>query len=147
MLESLNSTILGLPWASFNNHAMEAKQVTLFSYLKQNEDQGYWEGNLITCAHNFIQGKRENNTLLTYFWVWVFPAGILGAVQILNSIEESLEDVLLSVVSSDNNTVAPDSTNSSMVVVDMASLALPDWPPQKLCCWYKDYVCVGKTYS
>jgi hypothetical protein len=43
--------------------------------------------------------------------------------------------------------VAPDSTNSSMVVVDMASLALPDWPPQKLCCWYKDYVCVGKTYS
>jgi hypothetical protein len=64
--------------------------------------------------------------LLTYFWVWVFPAGILGAVQILNSIEESLEDVLLSVVSSDNNTVAPDSTNSSMVVVDMASLALPD---------------------
>ncbi len=47
-------------------------------------------------------------------------------MQILNSIEESLEDVLLSVVSSDNNTVAPDSTNSSMVVVDMASLALPD---------------------
>jgi hypothetical protein len=39
--ESLNSTILALPWASFNNHVMEAKQVTLFSYLKQTEDHGY----------------------------------------------------------------------------------------------------------
>jgi hypothetical protein len=41
LLESLNSTTLALPWASFNNHVMESKQVTLFSYLKQNEDQGY----------------------------------------------------------------------------------------------------------
>jgi len=46
-------------------------------------------------------------------------------VQILNSIEESLEDVLSSVVSSDNDTMVQDSTNSSMVVVEMASLALP----------------------
>ncbi len=53
-----------------------------------------------------------------------FPAGIPGAVQILNSVEGSLEDVLSS-VSSDNNAEVPDSTNSTMVVVDMASLALP----------------------
>ncbi len=46
-------------------------------------------------------------------------------VQILNSIEELLENVLTSVVSSDNNTLVPDSTNSSMVIVEMASLALP----------------------
>ncbi len=46
-------------------------------------------------------------------------------MQILNSIEESLEDVLSSVVSSDNDTMVQDSTNSSMVVVEMASLALP----------------------
>ncbi|CAM6022688.1 unnamed protein product [Sphagnum balticum] len=51
--------------------------------------------------------------------------GIPGAVQSLNSIEGSLEDVLTSVVSSDNNTVVPDSTNSNMVVIEMASLALP----------------------
>ncbi len=46
-------------------------------------------------------------------------------MQILNSIEKSLEDVLTSVVSSDNNAMVPDSTNSSMVVVETASLALP----------------------
>jgi hypothetical protein len=40
-----------------------------------------------------------------------------------------------------------DSTNSSMVVVEMASPALRAWPPQKLCCWYKDYVYVWKTFS
>ncbi|CAM6022687.1 unnamed protein product [Sphagnum balticum] len=51
--------------------------------------------------------------------------GIPGAVQFLNSIEGSLEDVLTSVVSSDNNTVVPDSTNSNMVVIEMPSLALP----------------------
>ncbi|KAH8932558.1 hypothetical protein BDL97_19G080000 [Sphagnum fallax] len=51
--------------------------------------------------------------------------GIPGAVQILNSIEASLEDVLTSVVSSDNNTMVPDSTNSNMVVIEMPSLALP----------------------
>ncbi|CAK9854914.1 unnamed protein product [Sphagnum jensenii] len=50
--------------------------------------------------------------------------GIPEAVQILNSIEGSLEDVLTSVVSSDNNTVVPDSTNSNMVVIEMPSLAL-----------------------
>jgi hypothetical protein len=61
--------------------------------------------------------------LLTYFWVWVFSAGISGAVQILNSIEESLENVPTSVVSSDNDTVVPDSTN--MVVIEMASPPLP----------------------
>jgi hypothetical protein len=52
--------------------------------------------------------------------------GIPGAVQILNSIEGSLEDVLTSVVSSDNNTIVPaDSTNSNMVVIEITSLALP----------------------
>ncbi|CAK9275279.1 unnamed protein product [Sphagnum jensenii] len=51
--------------------------------------------------------------------------GIPGAVQSLNSIEGSLEDVLTSVVSSDNNTVVPDSTNSNMVLIEMPSLALP----------------------
>jgi len=53
------------------------------------------------------------------------PTGIPGAVQILNSTEGSLEDVLTSVVSSDNNTVVPDSTNSNMVVIEMPSLAVP----------------------
>jgi hypothetical protein len=54
------------------------------------------------------------------------PTGIPGAVQILNSIEGSLEDVLTSVVSSDNNTMVPEgSTNSNMVVIEMPSLALP----------------------
>jgi hypothetical protein len=44
----------------------------------------------------------------------------------MNSIEGPLEDVLTSVVSSDNNTMVPDSTNSNMVVViEMPSLALP----------------------
>ncbi len=63
--------------------------------------------------------------LLTYFRVWVFLAGIPGAVEILNSIESSLENVLTSVVSSDNDTVVPDSTNSNMLVIEMPSLALP----------------------
>jgi hypothetical protein len=63
--------------------------------------------------------------LLTYFRVWVFLAGTPGAVEILNSIEASLENVLTSVVSSDNDTVVPDSTNSNMVVIEMPSLALP----------------------
>jgi hypothetical protein len=49
----------------------------------------------------------------------VLPTGIPGAVQSLNS----LDDVLTSVVSSDNNTVVPDSTNSNMVVIEMPSLA------------------------
>jgi hypothetical protein len=61
--------------------------------------------------------------LLTYFCVWVFSAGIPGGEQILNSIESSLENVLTSVLSSDNDTVVPDSTN--MVVIEMASLPLP----------------------
>jgi hypothetical protein len=33
--------------------------------------------------------------------------------------------MLTRVVSSENNTVVPDSTNSSMVVLEMVSLALP----------------------
>ncbi len=62
--------------------------------------------------------------LLTYITVWVFLAGIPGAMQILNSIEGSLEnDVPMSVVNSDDDTVVLDSTN--MVVIEMASLALP----------------------
>jgi hypothetical protein len=62
--------------------------------------------------------------LLTYIRVWVFLAGIPGAMEILNSIEASLENVQTSVVSSDNDdTVVPDSTN--MVVLEMGSLALP----------------------
>ncbi len=63
--------------------------------------------------------------LLTYFRVWVFLAGTPGVVEILHSIEGSLENVLTSVVSSDNDTVVPDSTNSNMVVIEMPSLALP----------------------
>jgi len=59
--------------------------------------------------------------LLTYFRV--FLAGMPGAMEILNSIERSLENVPTSVASSDNDTVVPDSTN--MVVIEMASLALP----------------------
>jgi len=73
-----------------------------------------------------VQGNRGgNNMLLRYFRVWVFLAGIPGAVQILNSIEASLENVLTSVVSSVNDTVVPDSTNYNMVVIEMPSLALP----------------------
>ncbi|CAM6022695.1 unnamed protein product [Sphagnum balticum] len=49
--------------------------------------------------------------------------GIPGAMEILNSIEGSLENVPTSVVSSDNDTVVLDTTN--MVVIEMASLALP----------------------
>jgi len=63
--------------------------------------------------------------LLTYFRVWVFLGGTPGAVEILNSIEGSLENVLTSVESPDNDTVVPDSTNSNMVVIEMPSLALP----------------------
>jgi hypothetical protein len=59
--------------------------------------------------------------LLTYFWVWVFPAGIPGAVQTRNSIEESLENVPTSVVSSDNDPVVPD----LVVEIEMASLPPP----------------------
>ncbi len=61
--------------------------------------------------------------LLTYFRVWVFLAGIPEAMEILNSIEGSLENVPMSVLSSDNDTVVPDSTN--MVVIEMTSLPLP----------------------
>jgi hypothetical protein len=42
-------------------------------------------------------------------------------MEILNSIEGSLENVTTTVVSSDNDTVVPD----SVVVMEMASLALP----------------------
>ncbi|KAH8960093.1 hypothetical protein BDL97_06G112800 [Sphagnum fallax] len=49
--------------------------------------------------------------------------GITGAMDILNSIEGTLENVPTGVLSSDNDTVVPDSTN--MVVIEMASLALP----------------------
>jgi hypothetical protein len=71
----------------------------------------------------FVQGNRGNNMLLIYIRIWVFLAGIPGAMEILNSIEGSLENVPTSVVSSDNDTVVLDSTN--MVVIEMASLALP----------------------
>jgi len=73
--------------------------------------------------HNFVQGNRGNTMLLTYFRVWVFLAGIPGAMEILDSIEGSLENVPTGVVSSDNDTVVLDSAN--MVVIEMASLALP----------------------
>ncbi|CAK9856381.1 unnamed protein product [Sphagnum jensenii] len=49
--------------------------------------------------------------------------GIPGAMEILNSTEGSLENVPTGVVSSDNGTVVLDSAN--MVVIEMASLALP----------------------
>ncbi|CAM6034656.1 unnamed protein product [Sphagnum compactum] len=49
--------------------------------------------------------------------------GIPEAMEILNSIEGSLENVPTSVLSSDNDTVVPDSTN--MVVIEMASLPCP----------------------
>jgi len=71
----------------------------------------------------FVQGNRGNTILLTYLRVWVFLAGIPGAMEILNSIEGSLENVPTSVVSSDNDIVVPDSTN--MVVIEMPSLARP----------------------
>jgi len=61
--------------------------------------------------------------LLTYFRIWVFRADIPGAMEILNSIEGTLENVPTSVLSSDNDTVVLDLTN--MVVIEMASLALP----------------------
>jgi hypothetical protein len=44
-------------------------------------------------------------------------------MEILNSIDGSLENVPTSVLNSDNDAVVPDSTN--MVVIEMASLALP----------------------
>jgi hypothetical protein len=68
----------------------------------------------------FVQGNRGNPLLLTYIRVWVFLAGIPGAMEILNSIEGSLQNVPTSVISSDNDTVVPNSTN--MVVIEMASL-------------------------
>jgi hypothetical protein len=74
-------------------------------------------------APQLVQGNRGNNMLLTYFRIWVFLAGITGAMDILNSIEGTLENVPTGVLSSDNDTVVPDSTN--MVVIEMASLALP----------------------
>jgi hypothetical protein len=61
--------------------------------------------------------------LLTYFRVWIFLAGNPEAMEILNSTERSLENVPMSVLSSDNDTVVPDSTN--MVMIEMASLPLP----------------------
>jgi hypothetical protein len=69
----------------------------------------------------FVQENRGNTMLLTYFWAWVFSAGISGAVQILNSIEESLENVPTSDVSSDNDPVVPD----LIVEIEMASLPPP----------------------
>jgi hypothetical protein len=72
----------------------------------------------ITMPPQLVQGNRGNTMLLTYFRVWVFLAGIPGAMEILNSIEGSLENVP---TSSDNDTVVPD----SVVVIEMASLALP----------------------
>jgi hypothetical protein len=74
-------------------------------------------------APQLVQGNRGNNMLLTYFRIWVFLAGITGALEILNSIEGTLENVPTGVLSSDNDTVVPDSTD--MVVIEMASLALP----------------------
>jgi hypothetical protein len=74
-------------------------------------------------APQLVQGNRGNNMLLTYFRIWVFLAGITGAMEILNSIEGTLENVPTSVLSSDNDTVVPDPTN--MVVIEMTSLALP----------------------
>ncbi len=71
----------------------------------------------------FVQGNTGNNMLLTYITVWVFLAGIPGGMEILNSIEGSLGNVPTGVVSSDNDTVVLDSAN--MVVIEMASLALP----------------------
>ncbi len=61
-------------------------------------------------------------------------------MEILNSIEGSLENVSTSVVSSDNDIVVLDSTN--MVVIEMASLAPSTWPQQELCCCYKN-MCNG----
>jgi hypothetical protein len=61
--------------------------------------------------------------LLTYFRVWIFLAGNPEAMEILNSTEGSLENVPMSVLSSDNDTVVPDSTN--MLMIEMASLLLP----------------------
>jgi hypothetical protein len=78
------------------------------------------------CPHNLYKEIGEGtNMLLTYILirVWVFLAGIPGAMEILNSIEGSLENVSTSVVSSDTDTVVLDSAN--MVVMEMASLALP----------------------
>jgi len=74
-------------------------------------------------APTIVQRNSGNTMLLTYFRVWVFLAGIPGAIEILNSIEGSLENVPTSVVISDNDMVVPDSTN--MVVIEMASLAPP----------------------
>jgi len=45
-------------------------------------------------------------------------------MEILNSIEGSLEDVLMSVASLNTNVVVLNSTSSNMVVIKMASFAL-----------------------
>jgi hypothetical protein len=45
-------------------------------------------------------------------------------MEILNSIEGSLQDVLMSVASSNTNVVVLNSTSSNMVVIEMASFAL-----------------------
>jgi len=73
------------------------------------------------------------------------PTGIPEAVQILNSIEGSLEDVLTSVVSSDNNTVIPDSTNSNMVVIEMPSLALSRLTSARALLLLQEYVCLEEN--
>jgi hypothetical protein len=77
----------------------------------------------ISVPPQYVQGNRGNTVLLTEFRVWVFLAGIRGAMEILNSIEGSLENVPTSVLNSDNDAVVPDSTDT--VVIEMASLALP----------------------
>lgn len=62
--------------------------------------------------------------LLTYFKNQVIFACIPEAMEILNSIEGSLQDVLMSVASSNTNVVVLNSTSSNMVVIEMASFAL-----------------------
>jgi hypothetical protein len=75
----------------------------------------------------YSRKKRKQHFCSRISGFGVSPTGIPGAVEILNSIEGSLENVLMSVVSSDNNTEVPvaDSANSNMVVIEMASVALP----------------------
>ncbi len=82
--------------------------------------------------------------LLTYFRVWVFLAGIAGAVEILNSIESSLENVLTSVLSSDNDTVVPDSTNSNMVVIEMPFPCTSCLTSTRALLLVQEYVCLWK---
>jgi hypothetical protein len=72
--------------------------------------------------HNLYKEIEEQHVAHIYYGLG-FLAGIPGAMEILNSIEGSLENVPTSILSSDNDTAVPDSTN--MVVIEMASLALP----------------------